>query len=82
MKSIIYIYQWRSFASEVGGDIITMIYKCPDTYIYIIICIYIHTYTHIYIYIYIYIYTTYQADMQFNYLLIIEKLKVREASPD
>ena len=27
-------------------------------------------------------YTTYQADMQFNYFLIIEKLKVREASPD
>ena len=34
------------------------------------------------IYIYIYIYTTYQADMQFNYFLIIENLKVREASPD
>ena len=28
------------------------------------------------------IYTTYQADMQFNYFLIIEKLKVIEASPE
>ena len=36
----------------------------------------------LYMYVYVYIYTTYQADMPFNYLLINEKLKVKEASQD
>ena len=33
--------QWRKFALDIGGDIINMVYKCPNTYIYIINCIYL-----------------------------------------